>query len=178
VRREERSEGLASESLRRLRDYWLGRRGRRRMPARKDIDPLDIPKLLPKLVLTDVLHEPLRLRYRLIGTFVTDLAGRNATGRWLDEALYGERTDDMLWAYRRCVADRAPVAVREQVQFVAKDWLTIEALLLPCGEADDRPDLVLSGVDRVEPPAKSPPNGESYILDWARDAAGGDPPAG
>ena len=79
---------MSSATLRQVRDYWLTARGPRRQPAHGDIDPLQIPRpLLPHLVLTDVIHDPLRLRYRLIGTFVTALAGRDATGRWLDESL-------------------------------------------------------------------------------------------
>ena len=161
-----RAEGLSSATMRALRDYWLGVRGARQWPARQDIDPLHVPKLLRHMVLTDVLHDPLRLRYRLIGSFVTELAGRDATGRGLDAELYGERTEDMLWAYRQCLDRLGPVAVREKVQFVAKDWVAVEALLMPVGEPDQPPNLVLSGVDFAAPGAALPPAGTSFVLDW------------
>jgi hypothetical protein len=54
--------------------YWQSRRGDRRFPAKADIEPTDIPHLLPGLVLLDVHYEPLDFEYRLIGdTIVTRL---------------------------------------------------------------------------------------------------------
>ena len=116
--------------------------------------------------MTEVFHDPLRLRYRLIGTYVTALAGRDATGRWLDHELYGAGTEDLLWAFRACIGERAPVAVREQVQFVAKEWVTIEALMLPLGDTDAEVGMVCSAVDVMAPGVAVPPHGTSFVLDW------------
>jgi hypothetical protein len=160
-----RRDGLASGNLIRLRDYWLRLRGDRAMPARKDFNPLDVRHLLPHVVLTEVHEQPRRLRYRLIGTFVTALAGRDATGQWLDRGLYGDRLDDFLWAYRTCLDRREPVAVREHVQFSPKDWITIEALLMPMGDGDVA-NMVLSGVDTVPTGTVTPSAGASFVLDW------------
>jgi hypothetical protein len=168
MQRMPRPEGPSSDVIRRLRDYWLRLRGERPMPAKRDIDPAAVPQLLPHLVMTDVLHDPLRLRYRLIGSYVTSMSGRNPTGRWLDDELYGKRTEDMLWAFRTCIDGSSPVLVREEVQFTTKEWITIEALLLPIGESNAPINLVLSGVDVAAPGAQIPPKGTSYVLDWRR----------
>lgn len=106
------------------------------------------------------------MRYRLVGGYVTEMAGRNATGRWLDAELYGARTEDMLWAFRTCVAERSPVLVREEVQFASKKWLNVEAILLPLGDDAARVDLLLSAVDVAAAGAEIPPDGTSFILDW------------
>ena len=46
--------------------YWDGRRNGRRMPARRDIDPADIPGLLPHVSL---IHKPDgQFRFRLVGS--------------------------------------------------------------------------------------------------------------
>ncbi|HEV7372193.1 MAG TPA: PAS domain-containing protein [Arenibaculum sp.] len=66
-------------------DYWRSKLGGRAMPARRDLDPLDIPKLLPWLMLTDVLRNPLDFRYRLIGTEIAARARRDYTGRRFSE---------------------------------------------------------------------------------------------
>ncbi len=58
------NEPLTVHNLRNLRDYCLDARKSRLMPTRNDIDPLDIPHLLPNIVLTDVHYEPLRFQYR------------------------------------------------------------------------------------------------------------------
>lgn len=77
--------------LRRLHRYWLSKRGARAHPARADIDPTEIPALLPFLMLVDVLDQGRKFRFRLVGTAVA--RGRDPTGRFLHEAapkgLYG-----------------------------------------------------------------------------------------
>lgn len=55
------------------------------LPGRQHLDPLAIPYILPHLVLLDVQREPLRYRYRLVGTKEVELYGRDPTGRWYDE---------------------------------------------------------------------------------------------
>ena len=61
------------------------------MARRADIDPTDIPKLLPHVMLVEVLASSrYRYRYRLIGTENAEAHGMNATGRYLDEVLPGQ----------------------------------------------------------------------------------------
>ena len=47
------------------------------MPARRDLDPCDIPKLLPYVMIVDNVDD--RLRWRLVGTAVAREAGRDLT---------------------------------------------------------------------------------------------------
>ena len=42
--------------------------------------------LLPRLWMLDVFRDPLRFRYRLVGTDITRSVQRELTGLWLDEA--------------------------------------------------------------------------------------------
>ena len=58
--------------------YWDRLRGDRAMPSRSDIDPVDIPRLLPNVILVDVIREPrLDFAFRLIGTGVDSIIARN-----------------------------------------------------------------------------------------------------
>ena len=50
------------------------------MPARRDIDPVDIPRVLPYILMLDVMEAP-GFRYRLVGTTVVDGVGHDPTGR-------------------------------------------------------------------------------------------------
>jgi hypothetical protein len=68
--------------------YWLGKAAGRALPSRADIDPTEIPKLLPDVMLVERLDNG-RYRYRLIGTENARAHGVNATGRFLDEVLPG-----------------------------------------------------------------------------------------
>lgn len=161
-------DALTSARLRALRDYWLELRGDRQMPSRQDIDPIDIPHLLAHLVLVDVFSDPLRFRYRLIGTEITRLVGRDATGRWLDESLYGDKVARVTDDFRACVASCTPVAQREFMLFVDKDWIRIESLALPLGVEPGRVDMVLASIDPIGTRAKN--SGRDIIdrLDWRR----------
>ncbi|HWK44161.1 MAG TPA: PAS domain-containing protein [Stellaceae bacterium] len=52
--------------------YWQSLNAVRSPPARRDIDPTAIPRLLGSIMLTDVLPSPPHFRYRLIGQHIAD----------------------------------------------------------------------------------------------------------
>jgi hypothetical protein len=97
---------IADPRLCQAHAYWRGKVRDRTMPRRADIDPTEIPKLLPDVMLVDVLPEG-RYRYRLIGTENALAHGISATGRYLDEVLPGpEYKDHVIALYDECVAAR------------------------------------------------------------------------
>ncbi len=67
--------------------YWHSKCAAGRLPARADIDPLDLdPALLPHVVLTEVVQDGARrrFRFRLSGTAVSAAAGLELTGQFID----------------------------------------------------------------------------------------------
>ena len=92
--------------LARLLSYWIERRQGRQFPARRDIDPLDFPYALGNISLIDVFHNPLRFRYRLVGTRITEQIGVEMTGRWLDDVPYPDYREILVSLYSRVVASR------------------------------------------------------------------------
>jgi hypothetical protein len=58
------------------------------LPRRRDIDPVEIaranPELMPHLWLVDVLRDPYRFRYRLLGGALTDAGAPGRVGELLD----------------------------------------------------------------------------------------------
>jgi hypothetical protein len=97
---------LTDERLEQAYRYWRGKAAGRAMPARADIDPIDIPRLLPDVMLVERLEDG-RYRYRLIGTENARAHGINATGRFLDEVLPGpEYRAHVLALYDECVRER------------------------------------------------------------------------
>jgi hypothetical protein len=79
------------------------------MPCRADIDPIEIPRLLPHVMLVEVV-EGSRYRYRLIGTENERAHGINATGCYLDEVLKGpEYKTHVIGLYDKCQRERRPV---------------------------------------------------------------------
>jgi len=77
--------GFTEPHLHRLYEYWRRRRGTRRFPARSDIDPLDFSYILGNIMLIEVLRNPLRFRMRVHGSRMTQRAGYDLTGKFLDE---------------------------------------------------------------------------------------------
>ena len=71
--------------VRRFYDYWISAAPPARLPGRQHIAPEDLIPLLPHLWLLDVYRDPLRFRYRLVGTSVVKSLRRELTGQWLDE---------------------------------------------------------------------------------------------
>jgi hypothetical protein len=71
--------------LQRFFAYLEGKRGTREFAARRNIDPLDFAYVLGNVVLVDVLHAPLRFRYRLVGSVLSARAGYDLTGSFVDD---------------------------------------------------------------------------------------------
>jgi hypothetical protein len=119
--------------LGRLYAYWLERKGTRRYPARRDLDPVDLRYVLGHLMLLDVLHDPLRFRFRLHGTEITSRVQYDLTGKFLDELPDPAYRD---YAVARCeglVASGEPLVIRRGRTLDGQPW-AYEALWLPFSE--------------------------------------------
>lgn len=108
---------LPDPTLLRMYQYWARLRGSRAGPSREEIDPVDLPReALPDLMLTEVVNDAgsRRYRYRLVGSRIAELAGRDPTRQFLDEALpdaFGYR-DYILGLYDALADGREPVYSR------------------------------------------------------------------
>lgn len=134
-----------------LLDYWLERRGERPMPARVDLDPIDIPKLLPHIMLMDVLPGTGRMRFRLVGTRVVVMFGADNTGRYLDEVDFGEQRPAILESYDLALAHASPH--HRRMGFINKDGVKfdMERLILPLSSDGGRHvDMLISLLDIQE----------------------------
>jgi hypothetical protein len=81
--------------------YWDLKRGRRRMPRRADIDPVELVGFLPALMIVDVVPDDRRYVYRLVGTKECEARGRDPTGRPVGEAFLGASREGVLANYNR-----------------------------------------------------------------------------
>jgi hypothetical protein len=97
---------LGDERLRGLYRYWRIVRGRRFAPGRADIDPRDIPSLVPVLTLVDVIGG--RFRFRLAGDEVTGQFHRGLIGKHVEEVLRGAARDRLMQLFGVVVERRRP----------------------------------------------------------------------
>jgi len=92
--------------------YWHTKRSSKFMPARSDINPLDLSRYLAKIMLIDVLPEYPHFRYRVFGTRIAEWVKFDATGKTV-ESINPKRYRKMLFAtYMECVGARQPVVHR------------------------------------------------------------------
>lgn len=126
-------------------DYWLAMHPARSvLPGRQHFDPARVPALLPWLWLIDFQRDPLRFKYRLIGTGHVRELGFDPTARWLDEVHPRFATSS---SYDQFIAtvDRAEIGFyRGSPGFYTKrDYMAAERLLLPLARNGADVDLLL-----------------------------------
>jgi len=137
-----------SARLNELFDYWHAKRGRRAAATRGQIDPSDIPALLPIVFLVDVEHDPLRFRFRLVGTEFCEKFGRDFTGARLEDVNRQHAArDTVIGDYERCAGDVVPVVSRNAFpNDMGVEW-RYEHLLLPLLGDDGRVNMLLGGME-------------------------------
>ena len=135
---------IVSYELNRLYEYWHSIRRSRPMPSRDDLEPSDIKDILPSLFMVDVDKGPVRFRYRLIGTYVAELTGRDMTGQPIDETTYGETAGFVASLFERAVQRRAPMLVRGNAKWLSSSsWKTMAVLFVPLSHDGETVDIVL-----------------------------------
>jgi hypothetical protein len=72
--------------VRRFYEYWVSIAPPGRLPGRQHVAPEEIGPLLSRLWMLDIFRDPLRYRYRLVGTDIVRSVQRELTGQWLFEA--------------------------------------------------------------------------------------------
>lgn len=134
-------EKIDTVELRELYAHWQTLRGDRFAPPRRDLDPTRIPRLLPHLILTEILADG-RLRYRLTGTEVEHFFGGRMTGRHVDELTSGEYRRFIEGLYRTVVEKRVPAYSRNAY---AEHGMRTFRLMLPLSNDGAGVGMVLAG---------------------------------
>jgi hypothetical protein len=116
-----------------LHQYWQSKCNDGVPPPRAAIEPSEIRRLLPFLVLAEVRSEPFRVFYRLVGTAVATMHREDFTGRDHDtvESLADSGLDA---AYRQAMASKSPVFGRTGLYAGDKSWIGFEYAVLPLSD--------------------------------------------
>ena len=132
--------------IRRLYDYWRSvHPASGGLPGRQHIDPAAFPELLPWLWLVDVERQPLRFRYRLVGTEQVQAMDADLTGRYLDEA-HPVFPTSVTYPQYVAAAERGEVGYyRGPPAFhITKKHVAIERVLLPLARDAHQVDILLA----------------------------------
>jgi hypothetical protein len=141
---------VRSDVLRLLVAHWQRMRGARRMPARRDFDPLEVRFALGYISLIDVHRDPLRFYFRLDGSKQVELFGVECTRRYLDEAMPAEHVAMAQASYSEVVNRGEPRYHRRQIVFHER-LMDYEAIILPFSNDGERVDLLMTGIVPDQP---------------------------
>jgi hypothetical protein len=114
--------------------YWQRKRGARAMPARADLEPAEIKRLLPGMLLVDVRPSAdgtLEFVYRLVGTREVEMRGHDPTGKPVAEAYYGKSAEPVTACYRRVVETGQPFLDEDCFHLPGQEWSPSASIYLP-----------------------------------------------
>lgn len=134
---------LAIKGQRDLFDYWLQSAGARAMPARSDFDPLKVPRLLPHLGLIDLRQGLDQGLFRLAGTRLRDIYGREITGRRLSEVFSGVCAAYWERVHSRVVSEAMPAYGVIRGPAEGREHVVLFWLRLPLSDDGSRVDRIL-----------------------------------
>jgi hypothetical protein len=122
--------------------YWESKRQGRRMPARRDLDPSEVPSLLPHLTLIEVVGE--QFRYRLVGSRVTQDMGREMTGTFVGTHVSPpEYARAIQSIYQRVCTSREPVFTTGEYRSPSQLTHAVSRLLVPLSEDGETVNMIL-----------------------------------
>jgi hypothetical protein len=105
-----------------LFEYWLAKKGSRRLPAWDDFEFMDLYKIAPLMAVLDVdgSGDANKLRYRFMGTQIVEYRKYrrypDLTGRTFEQADRSYDPKAMHDAYTTCLKTEMPVLMRGQYQ--------------------------------------------------------------
>ena len=144
---------IVHPKLRQLYEYWDGKRGDRLMPARADIDPLDMRFAIGNVILIDVIEgDPLRFHIRLHGTNLSERVRFDLTGKMLDEMPWTEFRNLTQASFTKVATTREPIhAHRDRILDSRRRYY--ETIILPLSSDGVRVDRILCGLfyDHLDP---------------------------
>lgn len=130
--------------IRALYDYWAGRRGDRAMPTRADLDPIDIPTLLPNVFLIDVKRaEPQHLVYRVFGTALVELFGFDFTLQEVGKGTLPEHMPELRQRYGGVIREGRPFYHRTRLRDRLNDFTDVDRIILPLSPDGARVDQMI-----------------------------------
>jgi hypothetical protein len=134
---------LVVQGQRELFDYWLLSAGARRMPARSDLDPFKVPRLLPSIGLIDLRNGLEQAAFRLAGTRLHDIYGQEITGKSAREVFSGQQAAYWGRVHDRVAGQGRPLNGVVRGPALGRDHVVLFWLRLPLSEDGGRVDRIL-----------------------------------
>ena len=94
-----------------------------------------------------MVSNPIRFRWRLIGTNIVDYMGRDSTGKWFADIYDDHWLAIHTTAYMASVTRREPVFYRGNLEYVGKDHRFFRSVHLPLAADGETVDMLLLCLD-------------------------------
>jgi hypothetical protein len=133
----------SSDAIQQMYHYWRSKCEGERLPRRRAIDPVEIPRFLPQITIVEVVPDERRYVYRLVGTKEVEIRGRDPTGKSVLDGFFGPSLDDALSCYNTVVATRLPHY--DDSPYITPDgrFSDDETLFLPLSEDGETVNRIL-----------------------------------
>jgi len=128
-----------------MREYLARTAPENGLPGRQAVDPVVFKKLLPFINLVDVIRSPagLDFRFRLVGTLQTEIAGREITGRSLDDAVLPQFVDRIRANMIAAVEHRTEIYDHFAMPHPGRDFIDTERIYFPLASNGRDVDMLL-----------------------------------
>lgn len=101
---------------------------------RADIDPVEIPHLLPNVFIYEVLREPRDYRMVLVGTALVEVFGVDHTNCRFDEIFSGPTAPAIRAEYDNLVETGEPILSNHDASWTGREFVSYARLLLPLSD--------------------------------------------
>lgn len=142
---------ISDPNVRQFLELWFAAHRDGRPPGKEFLDPLRLRFLLGSISLLEVQHQPLRFRYRLVGTDIVQRLGMELTGKWLDDHPDKNLRPLLIEGAAIVYREGKPGYCRAQTRTLGEDWL-LELVAVPLLGADG--SIAYIGAGQSFPPGK------------------------
>ena len=115
------------------------------MPKWSDFEFLDLSaKVIPHLVVVDILNDPFDFYYRFWGTWHANFHAYDFTGKTASELRPVEYRDIILDQYKEAAITKEPILFMQQIPLKAGLWVHTELLRLPFSDDGENNSKIIS----------------------------------
>jgi len=129
-----RERSLSDVKIRKIYEYWLKKCSGGALPARRDIDPVDVYDCLSMLMILDVVDGGRDFRIRLAGSEVEDAHDRPLKGVMVSDMGQGAEMKALLERFQSVVRTREPDFRSASLAMVGRAFIEFDRVALPLAE--------------------------------------------
>ncbi|SMF32590.1 PAS domain-containing protein [Tistlia consotensis] len=151
-------------TTRQLLAYWLGKVGDRGMPRKSEIDPTEIPALLPYLLVFER-RAPDSFSVRLAGTAVVQRLGFDPTGHPVLDVIAPAARAPIRRALNRILDEPCGLLAHVRDRYASGREVIVEVLRLPLSSEAGEPRFILcSTIETTDPTVWRGPQDRPALL--------------